>query len=54
MKIIFFLKKEIDLKVFCDFFVFFFFENISEKTGYFNTGLVSYNIIIQPNIKQNW
>jgi hypothetical protein len=28
----------------------FFFWNISEKTGYFNTGLVFYSVNIQPDI----
>jgi len=32
----------------------YFFENISMKTRYFNTGFVSYSVSIQPNIKQNW
>ena len=31
-----------------------FFFNISEKTGYFNTGFVFYNVNIQPDIIQNW
>ena len=31
-----------------------FFLNISEKTGYFNTGFVFYSVNIQPDIMQNW
>jgi hypothetical protein len=38
--------------------IFFLFEiflkNISEKTGYFNTGFIFYNVNIQPDIMQNW
>jgi hypothetical protein len=40
-----FLKREINLKVLN------FFRNVSEKTGYFNTGSVSYSVSIQPDIK---
>jgi hypothetical protein len=51
-----FLKNEIDLKVFeiCfwDFFEIVFL-NISEKTTYFNIGLVFYSVNIQPDIMQN-
>jgi hypothetical protein len=38
------------------FFLFeiFFKKKYFKKTGYFNTGLVSYNVSIQPNIKQTW
>jgi len=32
----------------------FFLRNVSEKTGYFNIGSVSYSVKIQPNIMQNW
>jgi len=47
---------EIDLKVFEIFWKCFefFFWNISEKTGYFNTGFVFYSVNIQPDIMQNW
>jgi len=31
-----------------------FFKNISEKTGYFNTGFVFYSVNIQSDIMQNW
>ena len=30
------------------------FRKVSEETGYFKTGSVSYNISIQSDIKQNW
>jgi hypothetical protein len=43
-KIFFFLEREINLKVLN------FFWNISEKTRYFNTGFIFYNVNIQPNI----
>jgi hypothetical protein len=42
----FFLEREINLKVLN------FFWNISEKTRYFNTGFIFYNVNIQPNIMQ--
>jgi hypothetical protein len=45
-KIFFFLEREINLKVLN------FFWNISEKTRYFNTGFIFYNVNIQPNIMQ--
>jgi len=47
-----FLKGEINLKVeiFLDFQ--FFLRNVSEKTEYFNTGFVSYNVNIQLDIMQ--
>jgi len=51
-----FLKREIDLKVFETFFLNvlkFKKKTISEKTGYFNTGFVFYGVNIQPDIKQN-
>jgi hypothetical protein len=55
------LKREIDLKVFEIFFenvlkfLFIFLKkNISEKTGYFNTGFVFYSVNIQPDIMKNW
>jgi len=32
----------------------FFFWNISEKNGCFNTGFVFYNVNIQSDIMQNW
>jgi hypothetical protein len=47
-KIFFFLEREINLKVLN------FFWNISEKTRYFNTGFIFYNVNIQPNIMQKW
>jgi hypothetical protein len=51
-----FLKREINLKVFEIFYkkCFEFFWNISEKTGYFNTGFLFYSVNIQPDIMQNW
>jgi len=51
-----FLKREINLKVFEIFYkkFFEFFWNISEKTGYFNTGFLFYSVNIQPDIMQNW
>jgi hypothetical protein len=45
-KIFFFLEREINLKVLN------FFWNISEKTRYFNTGFIFYNVNIQPDIMQ--
>jgi hypothetical protein len=42
----FFLEREINLKVLN------FFWNISEKTRYFNTGFIFYNVNIQPDIMQ--
>jgi hypothetical protein len=45
-KYIFFLEREINLKVLN------FFWNISEKTRYFNTGFIFYNVNIQPDIMQ--
>jgi hypothetical protein len=44
-------KKNIFLNVLKSFY---FFLNISEKTGYFNTGFVFYSVNIQPDIMQNW
>jgi len=47
-----FFLREINLKVLRFFFKFF--KNIWEKTRYFNTEFISYNVKIQSNIKQNW
>jgi hypothetical protein len=56
-KCFFFFEKGNCLKSFLKFFenvLKFFFWNISEKTGYFNTGFVFYSVNIQPDIMQNW
>ena len=56
-KIFFFVfEKGNWFKSFWDFFLkcFDFFWNVSEKTGYFNTGFVFYSVNIQPDIMQNW
>jgi len=50
-----FFKEKINLKFMNLFWILnLFFWNFLEKTKYFNTGSVSYNVNIQPNIMQNY
>jgi len=51
----FFLREEINLKIFSFFWIFkFFLRNVLEKIKYFNTGFIYYSVNIQLNIIQNW
>jgi hypothetical protein len=54
-----FLKKNIifvfyEIKEFVLYFFLIFFEFFKEKSSTFNTGFVSYNVSLQPNIRQKY